>query len=391
MTKVPVFLLTGFLGAGKSTLLNRVLGDLAFADTAVVINEFGDVAIDHDLVRQGRSPVARTTTGCLCCTLGSDIRSTLYELHELAVAGDASFSRVIVETTGLADPAPLVNQLIAGGTPAMGLRDHVVARHFELAGVVTLVDIVTGELSIENHFEAGKQVAFADRIVLTKTDLARDPATIRDIDTLKSRLAVLNPAAQICDANNPSTLFLSRRYAHSALGEDVAGWLALEAALRVEGAARGPGGKGASPSSFARHGGRIRTFTIIRDEPIAEKAIQHFLAILASYAGPRLLRAKGLISLVGDPERPLVIHAVQHVVHPPVRLGDWPSADRRTRLVFITDGIDPEPVRELFESILDPEANPFRQILVALGKGVSETLRSRAASLRLPRARRNAN
>ncbi len=391
MTKIPVFLLTGFLGAGKSTLLNRVLGNPAFADTAVIINEFGDVAIDHDLVRQGRSRVSRTTTGCLCCTIGSDIRSTLYELHELAAAGDASFSRVIVETTGLADPAPLVNELIPGGTPAMGLRDHVVARRFDIAGVVTLVDIITGELAIENHFEAGKQVAFADRIVLTKTDLARDPATLKDIDTLKSRLAVLNPAAQICDGQDPSALFVPRRYAPAALGEDVTGWLALEAALRVEGVAHGEGGKASPPSSFGRHGGRIRTFTIIRDEPIAEKAIQHFLAILASYAGPRLLRAKGLIGLAEGPERPLVVHAVQHVVHPPVRLDHWPSEDRRTRLVFITDGIDPEPVRELFESTLDPDANPFRQILSALGKGVSERLRSRAARLCLPRAWRNVN
>ncbi|MCQ8782927.1 CobW family GTP-binding protein [Mangrovibrevibacter kandeliae] len=391
MTKIPVFLLTGFLGAGKSTLLNRVLGDPAFADTAVIINEFGDVAIDHDLVRQGRSRVSRTTTGCLCCTIGSDIRSTLCELHELAAAGEASFSRVIVETTGLADPAPLVNELIPGGTPAMGLRDHLVARHFDLAGVVTLVDFVTGDLSIENHFEAGKQVAFADRIVLTKMDLARDPVTLKDIDALKSRLAVLNPAAQICDGKDPSALFLPRRYAPVALGEDVAGWLALETALRVEGAAHGAGGEASPPSLFDRHGGRIRTFTIIRDEPIAEKAIQHFLAVLTGHAGPRLLRAKGLIAIAENLERPLVVHAVQHVVYPPVRLEDWPSEDRRTRLVFITDGIDPEPVRELFESTLDPDANPFRQILAALGKGVSETLRSRAASLRLPRARRNAN
>lgn len=391
MTKIPVFLLTGFLGAGKSTLLNRVLGDPAFADTAVIINEFGDVAIDHDLVRQGRSRVSRTTTGCLCCTIGSDIRSTLYEMHELAAGGDASFSRVIVETTGLADPAPLVNQLIPGGTPAMGLRDHVVARHFELAGVVTLVEIVAGELSIENHFEAGKQVAFADRIVLTKTDLAQDPATVKDIDTLKSRLTVLNPAAQICDGDVPSALFERRSYAPAALSEDVAGWLALEAALRVEGGAHRDGDEISSPSSFDRHGGRIRTFTIIRDEPITEKAIHHFLAVLAGHAGPRLLRAKGLIALADDSERPLVVHAVQHVVHPPVRMDDWPSDDRRTRLVFITDGIDPEPVRELFESTLDPDANPFRQIVAALGKGVSETLRSRASSLRLLQARRNAN
>src|SRR5688500_8956983 len=163
MDKIPVFVLTGFLGAGKSTLLNRLLADPAFADTAVIINEFGNVALDHDLVRVGETQVARTTTGCLCCAIGSDIRSTLHELHVLAAAGEISLHRVIIETTGLADPAPLVNQLMPGGAPAIGLRDHLVARNFELAGVVTLVDIVTGELSIESHFEAAKQIAFADR------------------------------------------------------------------------------------------------------------------------------------------------------------------------------------------------------------------------------------
>ncbi|WP_292593106.1 GTP-binding protein [Mesorhizobium sp.] len=201
MGKTPVFVLTGFLGAGKSTLLNRLLADPAFADTAVIINEFGDVALDHDLVRVGETQVARTTTGCLCCTIGSDIRSTLHELHVLAGAGEISLDRVIVETTGLADPAPLVNQLMPGGSLAIGLRDHLVARNFELAGVVTLVDIVTGELSIENHFEAAKQVAFADRVVLTKSDLARDPASIRDIASLRARLTTLNPAAPIDDSH----------------------------------------------------------------------------------------------------------------------------------------------------------------------------------------------
>jgi G3E family GTPase len=232
MHKAPVFVLTGFLGAGKSTLLNRLLVDPDFADTAVIINEFGDVALDHDLVRVGETQIARTTTGCLCCTIGSDVRSTLHELHVLADAGEIAFDRVIIETTGLADPAPLVNQLIPGGARASGLRDHLVARNFQLAGVVTLVDIVTGELSIENHFEAAKQVAFADRIVLTKTDLAHDPASMRDIDNLRARLRTVNAVAPVSDAHgagfDPGELFQPRAYAPATLGDDVIGWLALE-------------------------------------------------------------------------------------------------------------------------------------------------------------------
>ncbi|RWK51633.1 GTP-binding protein [Mesorhizobium sp.] len=383
MDKTPVFVLTGFLGAGKSTLLNRLLADPAFCDTAVIINEFGDVALDHDLVRVGKTQVARTTTGCLCCTIGSDIRSTLHELHVLAGAGEISFDRVIVETTGLADPAPLVNQLIPGGAPALGLSDHLVARNFELAGVVTLVDIVTGELSIENHFEAAKQIAFADRMVLTKADLARDPASIRDIENLRTRLAALNRAAPIDDAHHRgfelAALFQRRVYAPASLGDDVIGWLALEDAIRGDGGHPLNGTAGTSP--FARHGGRIRTFAITRELPIARDALQKFLHLLSMSAGPRLLRVKGLVHDRDEPERPRVIHAVQHVVYPPAVLDDWPSADRRTRLVFITDGVDPEPVRQLFEAALEGKPIKAGRALRNLASAVADTFRSGTAQL----------
>ncbi|RWD32079.1 MAG: GTP-binding protein [Mesorhizobium sp.] len=382
MDKTPVFVLIGFLGAGKSTLLNRVLADPAFCDTAVIINEFGDIALDHDLVRVGKTQVARTTTGCLCCTVGSDICSTLHELHVLASAGEIAFGRVIIETTGLADPAPLVNQLIPGGAPALGLRDHLVARNFELAGVVTLVDIVTGELSIENHFEAAKQIAFADRIVLTKTDLARDPASVRDIDSLKARLAGLNAAAPIGDVHqagfDPAALFQRRVYAPSSLGDDVIGWLALDEAVR------GDSGHGSEPtqesaaSPFARHGARIRTFTITRTDPIAREAFGKFLSLLSMSAGPRLLRVKGLVHDQDEPDRPRVIHVVQHAVYPLTILNAWPSEDRRTRLVFIADGIDPEPVRQLFEASLDGKAPRAVGTLAAI---VAETFKSGATQL----------
>lgn len=385
MDKTPVFVLTGFLGAGKSTLLNRVLADPAFSGTAVIINEFGDVALDHNLVRVGETQVARTTARCLCCTVGSDVRSTLHELHILANAGEFALDRVLVETTGLADPAPLVNQLIPGGAPAVGLRDHLVARNFELTGVVTLVDIVTGELSIENHFEAAKQIAFADRIVLTKTDLARDPASVRDVDSLKTRLAGLNPAAAIHDAHqagfDPASLFQRRVYTPSSLGDDVMGWLAIEEAIRGEGGhgselTREPGG-----SPFARHGGRIRTFAITRSDPIEREALGRFLSLLAMSAGPRLLRVKGLVHDRDEPNRPRVIHVVQHAVYPPTVLDAWPSEDRRTRLVFITDGIDPEPVRQLFEAALDGKLGKAGRALGKLAAIIAETFRSGATQL----------
>ena len=173
MDKVPVFVLTGFLGAGKSTLLNRLLQDPAYADTAIIINEFGDVALDHDLMRVGSTQVARTITGCLCCTRSGDARATLHERAVIRDAGDIAFARVVIETTGLADPAPLVNRLTPGGAPAFGLQDHLVARAFALAGVVAAVGTASGDASIDSHFEAAKQIAFADR--RRRVELGRDP------------------------------------------------------------------------------------------------------------------------------------------------------------------------------------------------------------------------
>jgi len=386
MARIPVFILTGFLGAGKSTLLNRVLREPSLADTAVVINEFGDIALDHDLVRVGETQILRTSTGCACCSVGSDISSTLNELHLLAVAGEIAFSRVIIETTGLADPAPLVNELVPFGAPSIGLRDHVIARHFELAGIVTLVDIVTGELAIENHFEATKQVAFADRIVLTKTDLARDPASIRDIETLTARLATVNPSARILDGGakdfQPAILFNPRPYLPASLGDDIVGWLALEDAIRAEGM---PVGSGGGRPSFERHGGRIRTFALTRDHPIDPAAFRNFMGLLAAAAGPRLLRAKGLVNLAQDPLRPLVVHAVQHVVYPTRALDAWPSDDHRTRLVFITDGIEPEPVRQLFEAALASRRQSIRRLLVGMATALGSLFGSQAATGRARR------
>lgn len=383
MSRTPVFILTGFLGAGKSTLLSRILKQPDFARTAVIINEFGEVSLDHDLVRVGKTQIARSTTGCLCCTLGSDIRSTLHELQILRQqSASAAFDRVIVETTGLADPAPLVNQLMPGGAPASGLRDHLVAREFHLAGIVTLLDIVTGEISIDNHFEAAKQIAFADRIMLSKTDLAHDPATLRDIERLKSTIRSINPAATIVDPRQSGfaeeSLFSERTYAPATLGDDVTGWLALEEALRVEGSGTHHADKGKS----RRHGERIRTFSITRSEPVDQAALKRFLDILALSAGPRLLRVKGLIKEAAAPEKPMVIHAVQHVVYPPVALEAWPDDEQDTRIVFITDGIDPEPVRQLFKAALDhkpaAKAKPLQALVTALG----ETFRSSRARFR---------
>lgn len=345
---IPVVILTGFLGSGKTTLLNEVLADPAFVDTAVIVNEFGDISIDHDLVRVGRREMMVTTTGCLCCTAGSDIRSSLFDLHEAARVGLApGFSRVIVETTGLADLAPVINQLVPGGAPALGYRDHVVARAFRAAGVVCTVDATTADLTLDRHFECLKQIAFADRLVLTKTDMVRDPASRHDVQALQARLGQINPAAPISDRNasdfDASVLFTPRGYSPGDLGVDAEGWLALEQILASE------------PHKPHRHDGPdgpggIRTFSVVSSRAVRREAFDRFLMLLRAAADTRLLRLKGLVRIEGD-ERPLVVHCVQHAVHPPARLESWPSDDRRTRLVLIAYEVDPAAVEDLFEAV----------------------------------------
>tara|TARA_B100001778_G_scaffold330561_1_gene333257 strand:+ start:1203 stop:1967 length:765 start_codon:yes stop_codon:yes gene_type:complete len=172
---VAVTLLTGFLGSGKTTLVNSLVSDPRMADTAVIINEFGSIAIDHDLVRAGSERYMRTTTGCLCCSASSDIRTSLFELHDARMKGAIGpISRVVIETTGLADPAPIINSLIPGGAPATALRDHAVARHFYLQGVITAFDTIDGRATLASFIEGWKQLAFADAVILTKTDIAEE-------------------------------------------------------------------------------------------------------------------------------------------------------------------------------------------------------------------------
>ena len=357
----PVIVLSGFLGAGKSTLLNDLLAHPAFGDTAVVINEFGDISIDHDLVRAGERKMMVTTTGCLCCTAGSDIRTSLFELHEMVQRQlGRSFSRVIVETTGLADPAPVVNQLISGGSHVTGLRDHVVARRFHLAGLVCVVDVLTAEQTLDQHFECLKQIAFADRIVLTKTDLA-DSA----IEDLRRQIADINPTAEVVDRHAPqfdiARLFEAREFATAGRREDVEDWLALDRVLAAE-----QSGLPASASK-GRHAGQIQTFSIVRDTPISQADFDGFLLLLQRAAGDRLLRVKGLIAISADVDRPVLIHVVQHTVHSCRRLDQWPSEDRRTRLVVICRDIDPHAVRKMFDVLSESKRSkpPVALVLIA--------------------------
>ena len=318
--RIPVTLFTGFLGAGKSTLLGAVLREPRFSDTAVV----------------------ETTTGCLCCTIRGDIREALLRLHARMTAGEiGGFSRLVIETTGLADPAPPIQTLIA---------DPRLARRFALAGVVTAVDAVNGEATLDGHEEAVRQVAVADRIVLTKSELARDPASRRDLDALAARLCALAPGAAILDRSalgfDLRRLFDMTAFDPGAKTMDVRDWLNAEPLEDHQGRHHHEGNGHAHDHDYdvSRHGSDIRAFCVTLDEPVPTMGFTTALELLIANQGPELLRVKGVVCLAEKPERPVVIHGAQHVFHDPVILDAWPDADRRTKLVFITQGVGRAPV-----------------------------------------------
>ena len=310
---IPVSVLTGFLGSGKTTLLGRLLRDPSMSRTAVIINEFGAVGLDHDLIETSDESFVRLSNGCLCCNVRSDLVLTLADLAARRAAGTVpQFERVVIETTGLADPAPILHAL---------MTDRGVCELYVLDGVVTTVDAVTGLTTLEHHDEALRQAAVADRIVLTKTDLAEG-----ETDAIRQKLTGLNPGAPILSVVSgeiaPSALFDAGLHPAARRHRDLEAWLAEEAVA-------------ASGESHRRHREGIASFCIVRDGPMHGATLALLLSALAENCGADLLRMKGIVRIAEEPERPAVIHGVQHVYHAPVWLDRWPSADRRTRIVFI--------------------------------------------------------
>jgi G3E family GTPase len=302
---IPVSIVTGFLGSGKTTLISRVLRDPGFGRTAVIVNEFGEVALDHDLIASSDDGVLTLATGCLCCSVQTDLARTLMELFERRDAYD----RVLIETSGMSDPAPILQGM---------MTDAAVSATHATPFVVTLVDAVHGEATLREHVEARHQVALADVVLVSKTDAASPPlGLVRALDGL--------------NVNAP------RMTTRQVGSTDLFGTPSVADRLGRVGRAVGHDG--------------IDTVTVLRERPIPALALALLLQALAEHCGVRLLRLKGLVAIEEMPGQPAVIHGVRHVVSPPVFLDRWPSADRRTRIVLITKDVPRHFVSRLLDAI----------------------------------------
>jgi G3E family GTPase len=332
----PVNLITGFLGSGKTTMLQRLLHDPALADTAVLINEFGEVGLDHHLLERIDDTMVLLQSGCLCCTIRGELSQAIKDLHSRRERGLVpAFRRLVVESTGLADPFPILSTIQA---------DPVLKHHFRLGNVIATVDAVNGAGQLVRQPESVKQVAVADRLVLTKTDLA-DASTV---EALMTRLRQLNPAAPLWraaeDALDAEALISHDLFA--AGGRSAGGRRQVAAEVSAAPHAH-------HTHDRSRHGDSIHTFSLVFDRPLDWTMFGIWLTMLLNRHGTAVLRVKGILNVEGT-ATPVAVHGVQHLVHPPIHMAAWPDADRRSRLVFIVDGLERAAIERSLTAFVAP-------------------------------------
>jgi G3E family GTPase len=341
--KLPVSVITGFLGSGKTTLLNALLRRREMGDSAVLINEFGAIGLDHLLVEPIDGEMVVMQSGCLCCTIRGDLQDTLRRMLARRDRGEVpAFRRILIETTGLADPAPVLQTLI---------NNPLISHFLRLDAVVTTVDAVHGMGQLDQHMEAVKQAAIADRLLVTKTDLLPADAD----DGLMQRLRALNPGAPLlpCRQGNvePERLFGAGPFDPECKSAAVRDWLRVADHHAHAGHDHGDHDHAAHHRDVNRHDRRIQAISLTSDHPLDWSALSAWLAELRTSHGESLLRVKGVLDLAGE-TGPVVIHGVQHVFHPPVALAAWPDDDRRSRLVFILRDLDPRDLETAWASLV---------------------------------------
>lgn len=324
----PVNLLTGFLGSGKTTLLKRLLTDPALADTAVLINEFGEIGLDHYLLDRIDETMVLLQSGCLCCTVRSELADALRDLHSRRERGlIPNFKRVVIESTGLADPFPVLSTLKA---------DPVLRHHFRPGNVIATVDAVNGMRQLDTYIESNRQAAIADRLVLTKRDIADEDG----LNLLRERLRRINPDAALLSTADKELdvagLFDEAVATHGSIAQSPSGFY-CETPAMLETADGGT------------HQAAVTSFVMSVDGAIDWTAFGVWLTMLLHRHGERVLRVKGILNLEGE-ARPVAIHGVQHLVHPPTHMAAWPSDDRRSHIVFIVDGLDASLLKRSFEA-----------------------------------------
>jgi G3E family GTPase len=333
--RVPVTVLTGFLGSGKTTLLNRLLKLPDLQGTAVIVNEFGTVGIDQDLIAQASDDTILLPNGCLCCALRGDLVEAFTRLAEQGEVAGQPLRHVLLETSGLADPGPILRTLMG---------EAAIRQRFVLAGVACTVDAVLGDKTLDEHPESVQQVAVADALLLTKTDLLDGPPPA----ALLQRLRSLNATAALWPERQTQPQALRLLMQNRELPT-----LADARATDAAGAPfYRPVGVALPTNEAPRHRDGISSFVLVREEPLPREAFFAWMDLLVASRGEDLLRVKGLVQLAESPEQPLVIHGVQHLFSPPETLPAWPGEDQRTRIVFITRGVDAEALEQTLDVLV---------------------------------------